>query len=88
MNLRINLSYQVSFSICEAMIFTNFKRKKFIDYIFFTTDRENQSLSATRNKVEQLLLFYNTLSATRKVLRSRLSIVEKITPGCSLPRRG
>ena len=35
-----------------------------------------------------VVLFYNTLSATRKVLRRRLSIVEKTALGYCIPRRG
>jgi len=33
-------------------------------------------------------LFYNTLSATRKILRRRFSFVEKVTPVFYIPRRG
>jgi|GEM_PF-2258693 len=34
------------------------------------------------------MLFYNTLSATRKILRRRFSFVEKVTPVFYIPRRG
>jgi len=34
------------------------------------------------------MLVYNTLSATRKILRRRFSFVEKVTPVFYIPRRG
>jgi len=48
--------------------------------IFSLVTEKKLSLSATRNRDILLLLYYNTLSATRKVLRKRYSIVEKTGP--------
>lgn len=35
-----------------------------------------------------VILFYNTLSATRKFLRRIFSVVEKVSSNDSIPRRG
>ncbi len=57
-------------------------------YFLSLVTEENLRLSATRNRGNIVLLYYNTLSATRKILRRRFFIVVKASPLKDVTRRG
>jgi hypothetical protein len=74
-----------------------FKIDLFISWIFpdyygfnfiVTVVRLNYKFIRYAEKIILFVLIYNTLSATRNILRRRLSIVEKSSPNQLIPRRG